>query len=115
MLSLLLLAAALLVWPQLKSIRRLRPRGKREVVVPQWLCPIAAATVTCLMAGVGGLVAGAVLAAVIYRIIKQGKRNKALRAATEALSSGLGGVIDELRAGAHPANAAEGAAQDTPA
>ncbi|MDT7782461.1 MAG: tight adherence protein [Pseudonocardiales bacterium] len=115
MLSLLLLAAALLVWPQLKPIRRLRPRGKREVVVPQWLWLAAAATITYLAAGVGGLVAGAVLAAVIYRIIKQGKRNRALRAATEALSNGLGGVVDELRAGAHPAIAAEGAAQDTPA
>ncbi|MET9627966.1 type II secretion system F family protein [Lentzea sp. NPDC006480] len=115
MLSLLLLAAALLVWPQLKPIRRLRPKGKREIVVPQWLWPAAAAAITYLVAGVGGLVAGAVLAAVIYRIIKQGRRSQALRAATEALSNGLGGVVDELRAGAHPASAAEGAAQDTPA
>ncbi|KJK49989.1 hypothetical protein UK23_12265 [Lentzea aerocolonigenes] len=115
MLSLVLTAAALLVWPQLKPIRRLRPRDKREIVVPQWLWPVAAATITYLAAGLGGLVAGAVLAAVIYRIVKQGKRSRALRAATEALSNGLGGVVDELRAGAHPANAAEGAAQDTPA
>ncbi len=114
MLTLALLAAALLVWPQLKPIRRLRPKGKREVVVPQWLWLIAAVTVTYLVAGVGGLIAGTVLAAVTYHIIKQGKRNRALRAATEALSNGLGGVVDELRAGAHPAAAAEGAAQDTP-
>jgi tight adherence protein B len=114
-LSLLLIATALLVWPQLKPIRRLRPKGKREIVVPQYVWLIAAVTVTYLAAGVGGLVAGAVLTAMIYRILKQGKRNKALKAATEALSNGLGGVIDELRAGAHPAAAAEGAAQDTPA
>ncbi|NKE59229.1 type II secretion system protein [Lentzea sp. PSKA42] len=113
--SLLLIATALLVWPQLKPIRRLRPKGKREIVVPQYVWLIAAVTVTYLAAGVGGLVAGAVLTAVIYRILKQGKRNKALKAAAEALSNGLGGVIDELRAGAHPAAAAEGAAQDTPA
>ncbi|NUT48346.1 MAG: secretion system protein, partial [Saccharothrix sp.] len=112
--TLALLAAALLVWPQLKPIRRLRPKGKREVVVPQWLWLIAAVAITYLVAGVGGLIAGAVLTAVIYHIIKQGKRNRALRAATEALSNGLGGVVDELRAGAHPAAAAEGAAQDTP-
>jgi tight adherence protein B len=114
-LSLLLLATALLVWPQLKPLRRLRPAGKKEIVVPRWLWLIAAVTVTYLAAGVGGLIAGAVLGAVIHRIIKQGKRNRALRAATEALSDGLGGVVDELRAGAHPAAAAESAARDTPA
>lgn len=114
MLTLLLLAAALLVWPQFKPLRRLRPKGKREIVVPQWLWPAAAVVITYLVAGIGGLVAGAVLTAVIYRIIRQGRENRALRAATEALSNGLGGVVDELRAGAHPAAAAEGAAQDTP-
>lgn len=114
MLTLLLLAAALLVWPRLKPLRRLRPKGKREIVVPQWLWLIAAVTIIYLVAGVGGLVAGTVLAAVTYHILKQAKRNRALRAATEALSNGLGGVVDELRAGAHPAAAAEGAAQDTP-
>ena len=114
MLTLVLLAAALLVWPQLKPIRRLRPKGKREIVVPQWLWLIAAVAITYLAAGIGGLIAGTVLAAVVYHIVKQGKRNRALRAATEALSNGLAGVVDELRAGAHPAAAAEGAAQDTP-
>lgn len=115
MLSLLLLAAALLVWPQLKPLRRLRPAGKREIVVPPYVLLIAAITGTYLAAGVGGLVAGAVLAATGYRILRQGRRNRALRAATEALGNGLGGVVDELRAGAHPATAAEGAANDTPA
>lgn len=115
MLSLLLLAAALLIWPQLKPLRRLRPRGKREIVVPPYIWLAAAATVAYLLAGIGGILAGAVLAATISGILKQHKRNKAHREATEALSGGLGGVIDELRAGAHPAAAAEGAAQDTPA
>ncbi|MGW6934924.1 type II secretion system F family protein [Lentzea sp. NPDC054927] len=115
MLSLLLLATALLVWPQLKSLRRLRPAGKREIVVPQYIWFVVAVAGTYLVAGIGGLVAGAVLAVVISRILKQSKRNRAFRAATEALSNGLGGVVDELRAGAHPATAAEGAAQDTPA
>ena len=115
MLSLLLLATALLVWPQLKPLRRFRPAGKREIVVPKYIWLVAAVVGTYLVAGIGGLVAGAVLAVVISRILKQGKRHRALRAATEALSNGLGGVVDELRAGAHPATAAEGAAQDTPA
>lgn len=115
MVSLLLLATALIVWPQLKPIRRLRPRGKREVVVPPYIWLAVAAMVTYLVAGVGGLVAGAVLAVTGRRILKQSRRNKALRQAAEALSNGLGGVIDELRAGAHPAQAAENAAEDTPA
>ncbi|GGM98571.1 hypothetical protein GCM10011609_40870 [Lentzea pudingi] len=115
MLSLLLLATALLVWPQLKPIRRLRPRNKREIVVPQYVWLAAAATCTYLVAGVGGLIAGAVLTATGRRILKRHRRSKAISQATEALSSGLGGVIDELRAGAHPAQAAEGAAEDTPA
>lgn len=115
MLSLLLLAIALLVWPQLRTLRRLRPAGKREIVVPPYIWLIAATIGTYLVAGIGGLIAGAVVAATVYRIVKQGKRDRALRTATEALSNGLGGVVDELRAGAHPATAAEGAAQDTPA
>jgi tight adherence protein B len=114
-LSLLLLATALIVWPQLEPIRRLRPPEDKEIVVPPYVWLVAAATVTCLVAGIGGLVAGVVLGATGRRILKQHKRNAALRQATEALSSGLGGVIDELRAGAHPAQAAEGAAEDTPA
>jgi tight adherence protein B len=114
-LTLLLMATALLVWPQLAPLRRLRPAGKRKIFVPQYIWLIVAVVVTYLAAGAGGLIAGAVLAAVIYRIIKQGKRSRALKAATESISSGLGGVVDELRAGAHPATAAEGAAQDTPA
>ncbi len=114
MLSLLLLAAALILWPQLKPLRRLRPAGKREIVVPQWVWLIAAVTVTYLAAGVGGLIAGAVLTTVIYRILKHSKRNRAVQRAAEALSNGLGGVVDELRAGAHAASAAERAAQDTP-
>ncbi|MFD4673858.1 type II secretion system F family protein [Lentzea sp. NPDC058450] len=113
--SLLLTAAALLVWPHVRSIRRLRPQGKREIVVPPYIWLAAVATATYLAAGVGGLVAAAVLAITTRRIRKQRKKDKAQREAAEALSSGLGGVIDELRAGAHPAHAAEGAAEDTPA
>lgn len=115
MLSLLLPAIALLVWPQLKPLRRLRPKGKRKIVVPPYVWLIVVVAATYLVAGIGGLIAGAVLAVTVVRIIKQGRRNMALRAATEALGSGLGGVVDELRAGAHPAAAAEGAAMDTPA
>lgn len=115
MLSLLLAAAALLVWPQPKQFHRLTSPANSNIVVPQWVWLPAAAIITYLAAGVGGLIAGTVLTAVIYRILKQGKRHRALKAATEALSNGLGGVVDELRAGAHPATAAEGAARDTPA
>lgn len=115
MLSLLLVAVALIVWPRLEPIRRLRPRGKREVVVPRYIWLAAAATVIYLAADLGGLVAAAVLAVTGRRILEQHRKSKASRQATEALSNGLGGVVDELRAGAHPAQAAEGAAEDTPA
>ncbi|WP_285635439.1 type II secretion system F family protein [Lentzea sp. NBRC 102530] len=113
--SLLLVAVALLVWPHVRSIRRLRPANKREVVVPHYIWLAVAAAAIYLLTGVGGLVAAAVLTVTARRIIKQHRQNKQRREAAEALSSGLGGVIDELRAGAHPAHAAEGAAEDTPA
>lgn len=114
MLSLLLLAAALLVWPHVTAIRRLRPGEKREIVVPQAVWFALAGVVLYLAAGVGGVVAGAILAAVVSRGVRRGRRVKARREATEALSDGLGGVVDELRAGAYPAAAAEGAALDAP-
>ncbi|MET9231473.1 type II secretion system F family protein [Lentzea sp. NPDC003310] len=115
MLSLLLVAAALIVWPRLEPIRRLRPQNKREVVVPQYIWVAAGAGFVYLLADVGGVIAAAVLAVTTRRILKRRKKTKAQQQAAEALSSGLGGVIDELRAGAHPAQAAEGAAEDTPA
>ncbi|SDH23527.1 tight adherence protein B [Lentzea fradiae] len=114
MLSLLFLATALLIAPQFTPVRRLRPKDKREVVVPQLVWVGLAAVLLYLAADVGGLIAGVVLGAVIYRGVRRSRRAKELRAATEGLSDGLGGVVDELRAGAHPAAAAEGAAQDAP-
>ena len=71
--------------------------------------------VVYLVAGIGGLIAAVLLAVTVERIIKRSKRNKSADCqATEALSSGVAGMIDELRAGAHAAAAAEGAAEDTP-
>lgn len=114
MLSLLLIAAALLTWPHVKPIRRLRPTKTRKVLVPHWFWTIAAAAVTYLAAGLGGLIAATLLAVTVERIIKRSRKSTAQEQAAEALSSGLGGMIDELRAGAHAAAAAEGAAKDTP-
>lgn len=115
MLSLLLTAAALLVWPHVKPIRRLKPKRDRKILVPQWFWVVAAAAASYLVAGVGGLIAAALLAITVERIVKRTRQANAQAAANEALSSGLGGVIDELRAGAHAAAAAEGAAEDAPA
>lgn len=114
MLSLLLLAAALLAWPHIKPIRRLKPKTNRRILVPHWFWTLMAAAVTYLLAGLGGLIAAALLAITVERLLKRARQNRDQRQAIEALSNGLGGVIDELRAGAHPAAAAEGAAQDTP-
>lgn len=115
MLSLLLVAAALLVWPSLRPIRRLRPAATNRVVVPQWLWASAAALGIWLAAGIGGLIAAVLLGAIVVAILKRARQSRIQAAATEALGSGIGGVIDGLRAGAHPAAAAEEAAQDTPA
>ncbi|WP_063798861.1 type II secretion system F family protein [Nocardia sp. NRRL S-836] len=114
MLGLLLLATALLVWPHIKPITRLRPQKNRTIPIPRWLWTLAAAAVIYAVAGVGGLVAAAVVAVTVERIRRRTRHERERRTATEALSSGLGGVVDELRAGAHAAAAAEGAAQDTP-
>ncbi len=114
MLGLLLLATALLAWPHIKPINRLRPEKDRTLAVPKWFWTIAAAAATYAAAGIGGLVAAAVIAVTVERIRKRTRQERDRRNATEALSNGLGGVIDELRAGAHAAAAAEGAAQDTP-
>ncbi|MGZ3141271.1 type II secretion system F family protein [Lentzea chajnantorensis] len=115
MVGLLLLATALLVWPHVKPIRRLRPAAARGVPVPKWFWVLAAAVAVYLTTGLGGLVAAAVVAVTVGRIVRRIRRERSQNAATEALSNGLGGVVDELRAGAHAAAAAEGAAQDTPA
>ncbi|ANZ36813.1 hypothetical protein BBK82_12770 [Lentzea guizhouensis] len=114
MLGLLLLAAALLTWPHIKPITRLRPKKNRTIQVPKWFWTLAAAAAICAAAGIGGLVAAAVIAITIERILKRTSQERDQRNAAEALSNGLGGVIDELRTGAHPATAAEGAAHDTP-
>ncbi len=114
MLSLLLVAAALLVWPHIRPIRRLKPQRERKILVPQWFWTALTAGVVYLVAGIGGLIAAVLLAVTVEKIIKRSRETRAQTAATEALSSGVAGMIDELRAGAHAAAAAEGAAQDTP-
>lgn len=118
MLTLLLPAAALLGWPDLRAHHRLLPR--REVSLPH-RNPVsslrigavpAAALLGLLLAGVGGLLAASALTAlgVWWWRTRGGYRLRLQRSA--ALAAGFRLLVAELRAGSHPAAAAEGAAVD---
>ncbi|TWP51632.1 type II secretion system protein [Lentzea tibetensis] len=113
--SAILAAAALLVWPNRAPVDRLRKRPQRaNLVVPQvFLVPLAAATAWWL-AGVGALTAGTLLTLTTIRVAKTRAKQRNRLTATESLTTGLAAVVDELRAGAHAAGAAESAAQDCP-
>lgn len=115
MLSALLAALALLVWPAKAPIDRLRKKPKRSnLVVPQALLVPLAAAAAWWLAGVGALTAGTLLALTASRVAKTRAKQRNRLTATESLTTGLAAVVDELRAGAHAAGAAESAAQDCP-
>lgn len=65
-----------------------------------------------LVCGPGVGVAAALLAATVVRSHRRTRLARAQAAATRAVVDALGGLIAELRAGSHPAAAAEGAADD---
>lgn len=110
MLTALLTAAALLIWPARRPIERLLPRRRRKFVVPQ-LLPLIAVSV---LAGPGVFIAAIILTVAIHRVMRTRAAQRDQLTATEALTAGLTGVVDELRAGAHPATAAANAAKDCP-
>ena len=120
MLTFLLVAGALLCWPVIGARHRLRslqPRTSwstdalmRHARTVGW-APVAAA-LGAVLAGVGGLFAGVALAALgrTYRRAQRERRTRADR--TAELAAGIRLLVAELRVGAHPAVAAEGAARD---
>ncbi|MDR7301716.1 type II secretion system F family protein [Haloactinomyces albus] len=123
--SLIVLAASLLCWPNLRAANRLPGReepGRREHRSTRWprgrdkaeiaSVPVAAVA-GVLVAGVGGLCAGTALAVLArrYRRSRSDFRRRLSRC-TE-LATGVRLLVAELRAGAHPAVAAEGAAADS--
>ncbi|GAB3000346.1 type II secretion system F family protein [Saccharothrix stipae] len=113
--SWLLLAAALVVLPSAEARRRLvRLRGRRRWKGfrpnPWWV--VAAGFLLGIPVGVGGAVAGALLAGTVWRTYRETTRQREHLAASVALADGLKGFVAELRSGAHPAEAALGAAED---
>ncbi|WP_246195860.1 type II secretion system F family protein [Halopolyspora algeriensis] len=117
--SLLLIAVALLSWPNVRAAARLPGTCARgNVRRPQWARIVgvgsvpAAAVAGALIAGAGGLCAGTALAMLgrKYWHSRNGLRRR-LQRCTE-LAAGIRLLVAELRAGAHPAVAAEGAAAE---
>ncbi|WP_243791159.1 type II secretion system F family protein [Saccharopolyspora gloriosae] len=119
--SLLLPAAALLSWPdprartRLAMVRPAIPQGSAPTLSRVRAVPIAVlcgVLVATLLAGVGGLLASGGVAAVgLWWWWGRGADRRRL-ARSAALAAGLRLLVAELRAGAHPAAAAEGAAAE---
>ncbi|RKT52135.1 type II secretion system F family protein [Saccharothrix australiensis] len=114
--SLLLLAAALLVLPPSAGRRLTALRGRRQ---RRWRLPrpnlpivLGLGAVPGLVLGVGGSVAGALVALTVWRARADRKEERERLAATASIAEGLAAFVAELRSGAHPARAAAGAAED---
>ncbi len=118
MVSLLLLAAALLAWPSgaaLRRLRLLRDRDRRTHALPAprtVLVAAVAAGAGWLLLGPGGAVAGAVVGAVAWRRWLARREQRDSAAAVDGLVEALQSLVSELAAGAHPADAADRAAAD---
>jgi len=120
---LLLLAAAALSWPdfrataRLRALRRAEPAARRRPGIRPLLgaapaLVVLAAALGAVLAGPGGLLAGAGLAGVGVRTWRAHRRTRQHREHAAHWAGGVRLLVAELRAGAHPAAAAEGAAAD---
>lgn len=114
--TLALLALSLLTLPAAAPTRRLRtlrPRKPgRRLKVPKPVLALAACAAVGYLTGPAGLLATAMVAAVLWRGIKTRSTQRTRLTATSAIAAGLAALVAELKAGAHPAAAAAGAAQD---
>ncbi|WP_245886077.1 type II secretion system F family protein [Umezawaea tangerina] len=116
-LSLATLATALLVLPASAATRRLRAlappdhrltrRPHRSVVV------VTCCVLVGLVGGPASLVATALIGTVLWRAGRSRAERRSRLAATATIAAGLAAFVAELKAGAHPAAAASGAAQDS--
>lgn len=120
MLTFLLCALALWSWPDEPARRRLfalrgastRLRNREWVPATRFL-PIPAAAVTGgLVAGIGGACAATAVVLLASRTWRSRRAHQHRRDRTARLSAGIRVLVAELRTGAHPAAAAEGAAAD---
>lgn len=118
MLSLVLAGVALLGWPDLRARARLRLPAPgvatvdRSVLLRGAVVP-AGALLGFGLAGLGGLVAASALTGLGLWWWRDRARFRGELDREAGLASGLRLLVAELRAGSHPAAAAEGAAADT--
>jgi tight adherence protein B len=120
---LLVLALATLCWPSAPGRRRLRAitgaaRGlapRRYLPRPTTFLVVAISSALGLtFAGIGGAVAAALVAATARRRHTARHTLRDSFTTMDALTEALRSMVADLRAGAHPATAAESAAADAP-
>ena len=120
-LAVLLAGFALLCWPAARSAGRLRglagargrSRGWCRVSRPTTAMVAGGAAVAgWLLGGPGGGVAAALAAGTAWRRLAARRGNRQAMAAVDGMAEALRSLVAELRAGAHPAVAAESAAVD---
>lgn len=115
-----LLACALLAWPDSRAVRRIphtnrpgsRIDGSRCMRALPLVAIPAAAVAGGVVAGAGGMCA-AIMLGFVFRKYWRSRRGFAARVkqSTE-MAAGIRLLVSELRAGAHPATAAEGVAAE---
>ncbi|MGW1678470.1 type II secretion system F family protein [Saccharopolyspora sp. NPDC002376] len=115
MLILALLAAAVLCWPVVHSRYRLGVRA-RPALGPvrhtRLLAVLVSAVAGLVSGGPAGLFAGSGLALLGVHYWQSVRMRRERLARADELTAGLRLLVAQLRAGAHPASAAEGAADE---
>jgi tight adherence protein B len=119
MLSLLCCATALITWPATSAARRLRDltgtRNRRRLRPPRPSSVTLATTAVVagwLIAGIGGAVAALLATITAWRRWRARGELHCSLSAVDGLAEAIRSLVAGLRAGAHPADAAESAAVD---
>nr|WP_042198116.1 type II secretion system F family protein [Kibdelosporangium sp. MJ126-NF4]CEL23207.1 FIG016317: Probable conserved transmembrane protein [Kibdelosporangium sp. MJ126-NF4]CTQ94370.1 FIG016317: Probable conserved transmembrane protein [Kibdelosporangium sp. MJ126-NF4] len=118
--TMLVLAAVLLIWPTATASRRLTAlagpssRVLRPPKPSTALLVLAGGVLGLVSLGIGGAIAGAISGAVGWRYWRSRHRFRQRASAVEELTETLRALVSELRAGAHPVVAAETVAADAP-
>lgn len=112
---------ACLCWPAQRAVPRLRglyPREHRGTVIAGvnhitgLAVPLCSIIIGLLFLGPAGAVVGGLLGGTAWRRWHARREGRARTASCAGLADALGHFVAELRAGAHPAAAAESAARD---
>ena len=119
--SALLAALGVLAWPDTRAHARLRALTRHPATFtrPRWLWPprlplllTAASAVGLLTFGPAGAAATALITTTLWRLRKMRQTQDATIAAVAGLAEALRAFAEALRTGAHPAIAAQSAAED---